>query len=232
MYVLCLSFSDPLLVNIIYKFSNTSACSNIRARLVQSNNGLKSFVFNNPPHGWPPTIQPFHFQISPPHTNTALPILLPASWATYLCHGRDKSPPSGARRPSLTHVDHSSYRTFEITTRAAYHVTFTTLFCARILHRSGRQLEESPSSRRKKMKSKRAGSYRCMHPGCYATSSSAKAFKRHEQLHQAPDPKAKCGRCGRQLSRVVSLARHERKCQRRGPQELVESSQESGEQEG
>ena len=97
---------------------------------------------------------------------------------------------------------------------------------------SGRQLEESPSSRRKKIKSKRAGSYRCMHPGCYATSSSAKAFKRHEQLHQAPDPKAKCGRCGRQLSRVDSLARHERKCHRRGPQELVESSQESGEQEG
>ena len=96
----------------------------------------------------------------------------------------------------------------------------------------GRQHEESPSSRRKKMKSKRAGSYRCMHPGCYATSSSAKAFKRHEQLHQAPDPKAKCGRCGRQLSRVDSLARHERKCHRRDPQELVESSQESGEQEG
>ena len=96
----------------------------------------------------------------------------------------------------------------------------------------GRQLEESPSSRRKKMKSKRAGSYRCTYPGCYATSSSAKAFKRHEQLHQAPDPKAKCGRCGRQLSRVDSLARHERKCQQRGLQELVESSQESGEQEG
>ena len=97
---------------------------------------------------------------------------------------------------------------------------------------SGRQLEESPSSRRKKIKSKRVGSYRCMYPGCYATSPSAKAFKRHEQLHQAPDPKAKCGRCGRQLSRVDSLAWHERKCQRRGLQELVESSQESGEQEG
>ena len=88
---------------------------------------------------------------------------------------------------------------------------------------SGYQLEESPSSRRKKIKSKRAGSYHCMHPGCYATSSSTKAFKRHEQLHQAPDPKAKCGRCGRQLSRVDSLARHEHKCQRRSLQELVES---------
>ena len=55
---------------------------------------------------------------------------------------------------------------------------------------SGRQLEESPSSSRKKIKSERAGSYRCMHPGCYATSSSTKTFIRHEQLHQAPDPKA------------------------------------------
>ena len=55
---------------------------------------------------------------------------------------------------------------------------------------SGRQLEESLSSSRKKIKSERAGSYRCMHPGCYATSSSTKTFTRHEQLHQAPDPKA------------------------------------------
>ena len=91
---------------------------------------------------------------------------------------------------------------------------------------SGRQLEESLSL------SKRAGSYYCMHSRCYATSSSTKAFKRHEQLYQVPDPKAKRGRCERQLSRVDSLARHEHKCQRRSQQELVESSQESGDQEG
>ena len=93
---------------------------------------------------------------------------------------------------------------------------------------SGHRGFRSPSSSRKiqsaqDKKSKRIGRYHCDHPGCSSTSSTAKSFRRHELLHQTPNPKAKCGRCGKQMSRMDSVLRHERICKEQGLPELVES---------
>ena len=94
---------------------------------------------------------------------------------------------------------------------------------------SGHRESRSPSSSRRPIqsaqdkKSKRIGRYHCDHPGCSSTSSTAKSFRRHELLHQAPNPKAKCGRCGKQMSRLDSVLRHERICKEQGLPELVES---------
>ena len=93
---------------------------------------------------------------------------------------------------------------------------------------SDHQESRSPSSSRKiqsaqDKKSKRIGRYHCDHPGCSSTSSTAKSLMRHELLHQTPNPKAKCGHCGKQMSRMDAVLRHERICKEQGLPELVES---------
>ena len=94
---------------------------------------------------------------------------------------------------------------------------------------SGHRESRSPSSSRKPIqsaqdkKSRRIGRYHCDHLGCSSTSSTAKSLRRHELLHQAPNPKAKCGRCGKQMSRMDSVLRHERICKEQGLPEPVES---------
>ena len=101
---------------------------------------------------------------------------------------------------------------------------------------SGHQGSRSPSSSRKiqsvqERKNKRIGRYHCDHPGCSSTSSSAKSFKRHELLHQTPNPKAKCGHCGKQMSRMDAVLRHERICKGQSLPELAEFSPESEEED-